>query len=141
MKITFWGAAREVTGSRHLIETDRARLLLDCGMFQGRREESLAKNRHFGFEPDRLDAGKVRARRDGRTRAVGRQELVHLARRRAVRPQRERHDDAIAGERVRHEVHDSVDRRGERRAADRVDRELSETNRGRVQSRCGRCAR
>lgn len=37
MKITFFGAAKEVTGSCHLLETDRSRLIVDCGLFQGSR--------------------------------------------------------------------------------------------------------
>jgi metallo-beta-lactamase family protein len=37
MQWTFWGAAREVTGSAHLLETGGGRLLMDCGMYQGRR--------------------------------------------------------------------------------------------------------
>lgn len=56
MKITFWGAAREVTGSRHLLEVNGSRVLLDCGLFQGRRDESEAKNRHLGFNPGNVDA-------------------------------------------------------------------------------------
>jgi metallo-beta-lactamase family protein len=56
VKVTFWGAAREVTGSRHLVEANGSRVLLDCGLFQGRRDESEAKNRDFGFDPASLDA-------------------------------------------------------------------------------------
>ncbi len=56
MKISFWGAAREVTGSRHLVEANGSRVLLDCGLFQGRRDEAFHKNRHFGFDPERIDA-------------------------------------------------------------------------------------
>ncbi|WP_437192094.1 MBL fold metallo-hydrolase [Planctomicrobium sp. SH527] len=56
MKITFLGAAGEVTGSQHLIETSRRRLLLDCGFFQGPRAESRRKNEHFYCNPPALDA-------------------------------------------------------------------------------------
>jgi metallo-beta-lactamase family protein len=56
MKITFWGAAKEVTGSRHLIEVNGKKILLDCGLFQGRRSETEAKNMDFGFDPATLDA-------------------------------------------------------------------------------------
>ncbi|ALA56681.1 MBL fold metallo-hydrolase RNA specificity domain-containing protein [Nitrospira moscoviensis] len=56
MKLSFYGAARSVTGSRHLIETPTSRLLLDCGMFQGRREEAARQNRELGFEPKSLSA-------------------------------------------------------------------------------------
>lgn len=55
MKLTFLGAAGEVTGSQHLIETDRLRLLLDCGLFQGHRVESRVKNSRFRCEPRTLD--------------------------------------------------------------------------------------
>lgn len=55
MKLTFCGAAGEVTGSQHLIETDRLRVLLDCGLFQGRRAEARAKNERFRCQPKRLD--------------------------------------------------------------------------------------
>jgi metallo-beta-lactamase family protein len=45
MRLTFLGAAREVTGSMFLLETDGGSLLVDCGFFQGRREESRRRNR------------------------------------------------------------------------------------------------
>lgn len=56
MKITFHGAAREVTGSRHLLEVAGKKILLDCGLAQGRREEAESKNRHFPFEVSEIDA-------------------------------------------------------------------------------------
>ena len=55
MKLTFLGAAGEVTGSQHLVETDRLRVLLDCGLFQGPRLESWKKNSRFRVEPQKLD--------------------------------------------------------------------------------------
>jgi len=51
MDVTFYGAVREVTGSMHLLTTDSDRILLDCGMFQGRRRESAEKNRVLPFDP------------------------------------------------------------------------------------------
>ncbi len=51
MHVTFYGAAREVTGSMHLLATDEDRILLDCGMFQGRRKESDRKNRVMPLDP------------------------------------------------------------------------------------------
>lgn len=51
MHITFYGAAREVTGSMHLLGTDNDHILLDCGMFQGRRKEAAEKNRVMPFDP------------------------------------------------------------------------------------------
>jgi metallo-beta-lactamase family protein len=45
MNVTFYGAAREVTGSMHLLDSGIDRILFDCGMFQGRRKESAEKNR------------------------------------------------------------------------------------------------
>jgi len=51
MNITFYGAVREVTGSMHLITTEHDRILLDCGMFQGRRKETREKNTVIPFDP------------------------------------------------------------------------------------------
>ena len=56
MKITSHGAAQGVTGSKHVIEVNGYRILLDCGMFQGRRKESDYKNRHLPLDPEALDA-------------------------------------------------------------------------------------
>jgi metallo-beta-lactamase family protein len=55
MKIKFCGAAQTVTGSQHLLEIDGKRILLDCGMFQGRREEAYQMNRKFIFNPEEID--------------------------------------------------------------------------------------
>ncbi len=56
MQITFLGAAGEVTGSQHLVETRQVRLLLDCGLFQGPRSEARRKNEVFRCRPADLDA-------------------------------------------------------------------------------------
>lgn len=50
MKLHFHGAARSVTGSRHLLETRDGNVLLDCGLYQGPREEAFKRNRVFGFD-------------------------------------------------------------------------------------------
>ncbi len=55
-QIVSYGAAGEVTGSKHLLDTGQARILVDCGMFQGRREEARTKNETFGFDPRHLTA-------------------------------------------------------------------------------------
>jgi metallo-beta-lactamase family protein len=55
MKITFFGAARTVTGSQYLLDVNGNNILLECGLFQGRREESYARNRRFPFNPTKLD--------------------------------------------------------------------------------------
>ncbi|MBW1899844.1 MAG: hypothetical protein JRI61_12425 [Deltaproteobacteria bacterium] len=52
MHITFYGAAREVTGSMHLLSTETDKIILDCGMFQGRRKEAEEKNRVIPFDPE-----------------------------------------------------------------------------------------
>ena len=51
MHITFYGATREVTGSMHLLCAGNERILLDCGMYQGRRKQSERKNRVLPFDP------------------------------------------------------------------------------------------
>lgn len=54
MRLQFFGAAREVTGSKHLITTDRGtKILLDCGLFQGIQTHEL--NQEFGFDPKDID--------------------------------------------------------------------------------------
>lgn len=56
MKIKFIGAAREVTGSKHLIITESGKkLLLDCGMFQGKGLETDSMNRDLMFDPSLID--------------------------------------------------------------------------------------
>ena len=56
MRLTIHGAAREVTGSRHLVEIAGRRILLDCGLVQGRREEADRRNADFGFDPSSIEA-------------------------------------------------------------------------------------
>jgi metallo-beta-lactamase family protein len=55
MKLSFHGAARTVTGSKHILTTDTGKkILLDCGLFQGKGKESDALNRSFGFNPSEI---------------------------------------------------------------------------------------
>jgi metallo-beta-lactamase family protein len=56
VRVTFWGAARTVTGSKHLLTGRQGTVLLDCGIFQGRRAESEARNRTLPFSPGAVDA-------------------------------------------------------------------------------------
>jgi metallo-beta-lactamase family protein len=56
MQIQFLGGATTVTGSQFLLTTDRASVLIDCGMFQGSPNESVRNRIPFGFEPSTLDA-------------------------------------------------------------------------------------
>jgi metallo-beta-lactamase family protein len=56
MQINFFGAARTTTGSMYLIEINGKKLLLECGLFQGHREESMARNCCFPFDPKQVDA-------------------------------------------------------------------------------------
>ena len=56
MKIRFHGAAQTVTGSQHLLEVNGSRILLDCGLYQGRRSETYERNRNHPFDPSKVDA-------------------------------------------------------------------------------------
>ena len=56
MELTFAGAAREVTGSCHLLRVNGSTVALDCGMFQGKRQDSADKNRHLPLPIKDLDA-------------------------------------------------------------------------------------
>ena len=56
MKIHFFGAARTTTGSMYLLEVNGKKLLLECGLFQGHREESINRNCCFPFDPKTIDA-------------------------------------------------------------------------------------
>ena len=56
MKLQFYGAARTVTGSMHLLTVNDSRILLDCGLFQGRRKESYERNRYLPFDATGVDA-------------------------------------------------------------------------------------
>ncbi len=56
MRIHFLGATRTTTGSVYLFELNGRRLLLECGLFQGRRGESIERNRNFPFDPKQIDA-------------------------------------------------------------------------------------
>ena len=56
MKLTSYGAAEEVTGSCHLIELGNTRVLLDCGLIQGRKKDELRNHDPFPFNPAELDA-------------------------------------------------------------------------------------
>ena len=55
MKLQFVGAARTVTGSQHLLHINGKKILLDCGMYQGRRKEAFERNRNFHFDPSSVD--------------------------------------------------------------------------------------
>ena len=56
MRISFHGAAHTVTGSQHLIEVNGSRLLLDCGLYQGRRADTYERNLNFSHDPRKVDA-------------------------------------------------------------------------------------
>ncbi|MCG3155575.1 MAG: Ribonuclease [bacterium] len=55
MRIKFCGAARTVTGSQHLLSINGKHVLLECGLYQGRRAEAREKNQSFLFEPDQVE--------------------------------------------------------------------------------------
>ncbi len=54
MECQFLGGAGEVTGSMHVLNTGQDQILMDCGMFQGRRKESNEKNRYFPVDPAKI---------------------------------------------------------------------------------------
>ena len=56
MRIHFLGATRTTTGSMYLFEINGQRLLLECGLFQGKRDESIERNHRFPFDPKEIDA-------------------------------------------------------------------------------------
>jgi len=56
MRLQFFGAVRTVTGSMHLLEANSSRILLDCGLFQGPRQESFDRNRALPFEANTIDS-------------------------------------------------------------------------------------
>src|SRR5438094_3015086 len=56
MQIHFFVATRTTTGSLFLLEINQRRLLFECGLFQGKRDESIERNRNFPFDPKTLDA-------------------------------------------------------------------------------------
>ncbi|HNO83287.1 MAG TPA: MBL fold metallo-hydrolase [Anaerolineales bacterium] len=56
MRISFHGAAHTVTGSQHLIEVNGSRLLLDCGLYQGKRADTYERNLNFSHDPRKVNA-------------------------------------------------------------------------------------
>ncbi len=56
MNVQFWGAAQTVTGSQHLLSVNGSRILLECGLVEGKRQESFERNRRLPFDPASLDA-------------------------------------------------------------------------------------
>lgn len=55
MKIQFIGGARTVTGSQHLLTINGKKILLECGLFQGKRQDTYEKNKNFKFDPKEID--------------------------------------------------------------------------------------
>jgi metallo-beta-lactamase family protein len=56
MQVQFWGAARTVTGSMHLLHVNGHKLLLDCGLYQGKRKQAFERNRNLPFDAGEIDA-------------------------------------------------------------------------------------
>ncbi|NQT18726.1 MAG: MBL fold metallo-hydrolase [Planctomycetes bacterium] len=56
MRVRFLGALRTTTGSMHTLEVNEKRLLLDCGLQQGKRKGDFERNRNLPFEPASIDA-------------------------------------------------------------------------------------
>ncbi|MBD3390913.1 MAG: MBL fold metallo-hydrolase [Chitinivibrionales bacterium] len=55
MKLAFMGGARTVTGSQVIVSVNGSKVLLECGLYQGRRQESYDRNKHFSFVPGEID--------------------------------------------------------------------------------------
>jgi metallo-beta-lactamase family protein len=56
IRLTFTGAAGGVTGSRHLVEFNDQKILLDCGLYQGRRKDTYERNLNFPFDPSSINS-------------------------------------------------------------------------------------
>lgn len=56
MKLSFYGAAFEVTGSNYLLQTEQARIMIDCGAFQGGKDQELKNAAPFLYKPDSIDS-------------------------------------------------------------------------------------
>lgn len=56
MHVHYLGATRTTTGSMYLVEVNGSRILLECGLYQGRRDDAIERNRRFPFDPAKLDA-------------------------------------------------------------------------------------
>ena len=70
LKLSFYGAAGQVTGSMFLLEVGTRSLLVDCGFFQGRREESRRRNRSLPPEAVRAEAVRAKPALDPQSRSV-----------------------------------------------------------------------
>ena len=55
-ELQFYGAVRSVTGSMHVIRRGDSEVLLECGLYQGKRKDTLKRNRHLPFDPGKLTA-------------------------------------------------------------------------------------
>ncbi len=55
MRLTFYGAAGTVTGSQHMVEVNGKRILLDCGLYQGKRSETYERNQKLPYNPREVD--------------------------------------------------------------------------------------
>lgn len=55
-KVQFWGAAQTVTGSMHLVHFEGRKVLLDCGLYQGKRSDAFDRNRKLPFDASEIDA-------------------------------------------------------------------------------------
>jgi metallo-beta-lactamase family protein len=56
VNIQFFGGAQTVTGSQHLVTVNGTKILLECGLYQGRRSEAYERNLNFAYDPTDVDA-------------------------------------------------------------------------------------